>query len=97
MYRLYLKLFVITLFIGCSAKYSDSSLDKTVVITNSIDSILNQSKITTNSDSTRFANALKSLNISEKNRIDSLKLKSLFQLVKLSYPLKSKDSFLTWW
>ncbi|WP_303316909.1 hypothetical protein Q4Q34_08890 [Flavivirga abyssicola] len=69
-------------------------MNKDITLLSKIDSLINQSNNHSLNDSVRFNHSIRAKKLAEKHHIDSLVAKSLFQLVKLSYPLKSKDSFL---
>ena len=89
--------FLILLLLNCRTN-DNLKIKKVSFLAHKIDKLLIESIDKSLNDSIRFAKVFKANSLANSNiSSDSLKGEILFQFVKLSYPLKVKDSFLLYY
>lgn len=98
MKKILLLLFLILLLSNCNNNNNNLKDKKVSTVVHKIDKLLIESNDKSLNDSIRFDKVFKANNLANSNILsDSLKGKILLQFVKLSYPLKTKDSFLVYY
>lgn len=95
MIRICIKICVfLTLIASCTYETVSYQSKKDLEVINEVNRLLYQINNKTFNDSLKFNSALRAYEIAKKNKFDSLTSKSLFSLIKISYGIGTKDSFL---